>query len=136
MDMKKILAFMLVFMLSLTVAVAQDRKGSGLSVWLKDLQKKIRLVMPRKSLHMETAIAGIRGAKEEQKTKLYWKNKEAEEPVSEEELTGFKCCVDRAEKGETEAAVKEMEKFMQQYPDSALIPDAQKTLDLAKAEVK
>lgn len=138
MEMKRILALVLVFILSLTfaVAVAQERKESGLAAWLKDLQKKIKLIMPQKSLPMETAIAGIRGTKEEQKTKLYWKGKDGDEPVSEAELAEFKSAVDLAEKGEKGTAIKELEEFMAQFPDSALIPDAKKTLDLVKAEAK
>jgi TolA-binding protein len=131
-----LLTLILVFMLSLTVAVAQDRKESGLSAWLKDLQRKIQQVMPRKPLHMETAIAGVRAVKEEEKAKLYWKGKDREEPVSETELARFKSVVDLAEKGDKSATIKGIEEFMEQFPDSALIPDAKKTLDLVMAEAK
>jgi len=136
MEMKRILTLILVFILSLTVAIAQDKRESGLAAWLKDLQKKINQVMPRKSLRMETAVAGIRGVREEQKARLYWKGKQREEPVSEAELTKFKAAVDLAAKGERDATIKEIEAFMQEFPDSALIPDAKKTLDLVKAEAE
>jgi outer membrane protein assembly factor BamD (BamD/ComL family) len=33
-------------------------------------------------------------------------------------------------------SVKGLEEFMEQFPDSALIPDAKKTLDLVRAEAK
>lgn len=134
--MKRTLVLILVLMFGLTVAVAQDKKESGLAAWLKDLQRKIQQIMPRKSLPMETAIAGIRGVRVEEKGKVYWKGKRQEEPVSEAELAKFKNAVDRAAKGEMQATVKEMEAFMEEFPDSALIPDAKKTLDLARAEEK
>jgi TolA-binding protein len=114
----------------LALAVAQEQKESALSAWLKDLQRKIKQIMPRKSPPMETAVAGIRGAEVEQKVVLYWKGKEGEEPVTEAELAKFEGAIDLAAKGERAAAIKELEEFMAQFPDSPLIPDAQKTLSL------
>jgi len=132
--MKRIVMFILVFMLGLGVAVAQDQKEAGLAAWLKDLQRKIQQIMPRRSLPMETAIAGIRGVRQEQKATLYWKGKKEEEAVSEGELAKFKGAVDLAVRGERQATIKEMEAFMREFPDSPFIPDAKKTLDLVRAE--
>ena len=121
--------------LCFTMAQAQERKETGLSSWLKDLQKKIEAIAPKKSLPVSTGVAGVRGAKDESgKDKLYWKGKKGEEPVREEELSEFKEGIAFAQKGDTAAAIKELEEFMSQYPDSALIPDAKKSLDLLKAD--
>jgi TolA-binding protein len=110
-------------------------RETGLSAWFKELQKKIDVIAPRKSLSVGTGVAGVRGAKDDNgRSKLYWKGKKAEEPVTEEELNKFKECLAFAEKGDTTAAIKELDEFMKQYPDSALIPDANKSLDLLKAE--
>jgi len=123
--------------LCLTLVQAQDKKESGLSSWFKELQKKIDTIAPRKTLPVSTGVAGVRGAKDESgKGKLYWKGKKGEEPVTEEELNEFKEGIAFAQKGDTAAAIRELEEFMKQYPDSALIPDAKKSLDLLRSEAK
>lgn len=112
----------------------QPMQGVTISEWLKGLQKKIEQIVPKKSLPMTTAVAGVRGTKEEDQPKLYWKGKMGEEIITEEELARFKKAVDLAISGERDAALRELEDFMKQYPDSALIPDAKKTIDLVKAD--
>ena len=118
-----------------TTVPAQEKKESGLSSWLKELQKKIDVLAPRKSLSVSTGVAGVRGAKDDSgRSKLYWKGKKGDEPVTEEELHEFKEGLEFAAKGDTAMATRELEEFMKQYPDSPLIPDAKKSLDLVKAE--
>ena len=114
-----------------------EQRESGFSSWVRDLQKKIDVIAPRKSLSVSTGVAGVRGAKDDTgKAKMYWKGKKGEEPVTEAELKEFKEALAFAEKGDTAGAVHEFEEFMKQYPDSALIPDAKKTLDLLRADAK
>ncbi len=139
--MKKILSIVLILGLCFAAAAAaqeqeKEKKDSGIMEWLKGVQKKIEQIVPKKSLPVSTGVAGVRGAKEDDKTKLYWKGKKGDEAVTEEELAEFKSAVDLAMKGEKTAAAKELEKFMTQFPDSALVPDAKKTLDLMKEEGK
>jgi len=134
---KKLIILFGMLALCVTAAPAQETKESGISAWFKELQKKIDVLAPRKSLPMSTGVAGVRGAKEDSgRGKLYWKGKKGEEPVTEEELKEFREGITFAEKGDTAAATKELDEFMKQYPDSALIPDAKKSLDLLKAEAK
>lgn len=133
---KNLFSILLTAALAAGVAAAQDKKESSLGDWLKGIQKKIESIIPKKQPTVTTGVAGIRGAKEDTQTKLYWKGKKGDEPVTEEELMEFKTGVDLASKGENQAAIRELEEFMQQFPDSALIPDAKKTLDLVKAESK
>jgi TolA-binding protein len=134
---KKLIVVFGMLTLCITAAPAQETKESGLSSWFRELQKKIDIISPRKAPTVTTGVAGVRGAKDESsKNKLYWKGKKGEEPVTEEELKEFKEGIAFAEKGDTAAAIKELDEFMKLYPDSALIPDAKKSLDLLKAEVK
>ncbi len=124
-------------MFSAAVAGETDKKpASGMTEWLKGLQKKIGQIVPKKTVPVTTSVAGVRGAKEDTQVKLYWKGKKSEELVTEQEMAEFKNGVDLAANGDTEASVKKIEEFMKQYPDSAMIPDAKKTLDLVKAEIK
>ncbi len=137
--MKKIFSLVLMLSLCCTAAMAQEqakKTGSGISEWLRRLQYKIAQIIPRKTLPMTTSVAGVRGANEGVQAKLYWKGKKGEEAVTEEEMEKFKSAVALAEKGDNEGSLKQLDDFMKQYPDSALIPDAKKTFDLVKAEPK
>ena len=136
---KKLFALSMIVGLCCTVTLAQEHEkkvGPTITEWLKGLQQKIAQIVPKKSVPQSTIVAGVRGAKENASTKLYWKGKEGAEPVTEEEVSEFKKGIDLAAKGERSQAVKVLQEFMKQYPDSALIPDAKKTLDLIKAEGK
>ena len=136
---KKIFALVLIFGLcSLTAAAqeTQEQKSTGLSDWLRGIQKKIEQIIPKKTLPVTTGVAGVRGAKEDSQVKLYWKGKKGDESVTEEELAKFKAGIDLATKGDKQASITELEDFMKHYPDSPLIPDVKKTLDMVKAEGK
>jgi len=127
-------------LLVLSVAAAQaqqvqEKKEAGLSSWLRDLQKKIDRISPRKAPAVRAGVSGVRGAKDDSyRSQLYWKGKNDVETVTEEELKEFKEGLAYAEAGNRAEAIHELEKFMTRHPDSALIPDAKKTMDLMKAE--
>ncbi len=128
--------FMLVIAGAASAQEKMEQQESGLASWLRNMQKKLDIVNPRKTPPVTTGVAGVRGSKEEGKTKLYWKGKKGEEQVSEEELAEFKAALELAGNGESAAAARGLERFLQQYPDSALVPDAKRTLDLVKAQGK
>jgi len=134
--MRKICTIAVTLFLCCSALCAQEKSDSSLSIWIKNLQQKISQLVPKKSLNLSTGVAGTRGAREDASVKLYWKGKKGDEQVSEEELLKFKEGVDQAGKGAKDESVKTLEDFMKQYPDSALIPDAKKTLDLVKAEIQ
>jgi TolA-binding protein len=134
---RRLVGLFAVIVLSAGTVAAQDtreQQESGLAAWLRSMRQKLDIVSPRKTLPMTTGVAGVRGAKKEDDAKLYWKGKQGDDAVAEAELNELKEAVSLAEQGETAAAVRELEEFMKQYPDSALIPAAKKTLDLVKAE--
>jgi hypothetical protein len=137
--MKKLIpiALMLIFVCTAAAAQEQEKKqSSGIAEWLKGLQNKIAQIVPKKTVPMSTGVAGVRGAKEDSHAKLYWKGKKDSEVVTEEEMQKFSAGVDLAGKGDRDGSLKQLEEFMKQFPDSALIPDAKKTYDLVKAEPK
>ena len=136
---KKMFALVVVVGMCCSVAFAQEaekKAGPSISQWLKGLQLKLAQIAPRKSVPQATIVAGVRGAKGDASTKLYWKGKKGEEPVTEEEMSEFKKGVELAMKGDKPGATTQLTEFMKQYPDSSLIPDAKKTLDLVKFELK
>ena len=137
--MKKIFSMVLMLSLCCTAAMAEEqakKPGPSISEWLRGLQNKIAQIIPKKTVPMTTSVAGVRGAKEGVQAKLYWKGKKGEEAVTEEEMEKFKSGVALAEKGDNDGSLKQLDDFMKQYPDSALIPDAKKTVDMVKAEPK
>jgi len=118
----------------MALAQEQERKADpSIAEWLKVLEKKLEQIVPNKSVPLSTVIAGARGANEDSRPKLYWKGKKGDEAVTEEELTKFKSAIAAVKNGDSTGAIKDLAEFMKQYPDSALIPDAKKTLDLVKA---
>ncbi len=134
--MKKIAACIVIGVLFGTGVFAQEQErkaGPTITEWLKGLQNKIASIMPKKTVNVSTGVAGVRGAKEDSQVKLYWKGKRVDTLVTEEEMAKFKDCLKIAETGDRDASIKKLEEFMKTYPDSTLIPDAKKTLDLVKA---
>ena len=132
----KLFSLIIITGLCCSPALAQEQKSPSLADWLKVIQKKIDKIALKKIRPLSTGVARIRGTREDASVKLYWKGKKNDEPVTEEEMSAFKMGLDLAGKGERTEAVKELQEFMKHYPDSALIPDAKKTLDLVKAEEK
>ena len=136
---KKIVAVAVLVSLSFTMSLAKEQEGKpgpGISEWLKGLQKKLEQIVPKKTVPLRMAATGGRGVREDAQPKLYWKGKKGDEDVTEEELTKFKSALDAVEKGDRSSAIKELGEFMKQYPDSALIPDVKRTMDLVKADEK
>src|SRR6185503_7891511 len=120
--------------LALSLFVTSVQAGEWtLKDWLKDLDAKINRV-ERKQKSRMTAAAAVRGAKQDQSSskKLYWKGKKTAQPVTQQELDEFKASVALAQEGKNEDVEKSLTAFMQKHPDSALAPDAQKTLALLK----
>lgn len=137
MMMRKLMMSFGLIVLVAGMAPAQEKKDSGFSSWFKDLQKKIDVIAPRKSLTVSTGVAGVRGAKDDSnRSKLYWKGKQGEEPVTEAELAEFKEALAYVEAGKIAEATHEFEEFLKQHPDSALVPDAKKSLDALKVAAK
>lgn len=106
--------------------------NTGFMNWIKALQRKIETMAPKKTMPMGTGVAGIRGAKDDEKAKLYWKGKKGEDGVTEDELIAFRSAVELAEQGQNDASIKGLEDFLARYPGSPLTEDAKKTLDMLK----
>ncbi len=135
--MKKLLFTALIFGLCCAAGRAQEQeKKDAVSEWLKRLQNKIAQIVPKKSIPLSTGVAGVRGAREDSQVKLYWKGKKGEEAVTEEEIAAFQAGVDLAGKGDWDGSVRQLDQFMKQHPESALIPDAKKTCDLVNSMPK
>jgi len=135
-----ILAVLVCLFCALVLAQAQEQQKKsgdpGISAWLHGLQKKLEQIVPRKSVPLRSGVGGLHGSREAPQVRLYWKGNKDDEAVTEGELMKFKSAVDAAAKDDRAGSVKGFEEFMKLYPDSALIPDAKKTLDIMRSEGK
>ena len=108
-------------------------EGRSLKDWLKDLDSRLRRTEERHKGRL-TAAASVRGAKQEDSSKLYWKGRKGNQAVTSEEIEAFKAAVGLAGEGKTSEARKGLEEFMAKFPGSPLGPDAQSTLALLPVE--
>jgi TolA-binding protein len=132
----KLFSFIIITGLCCSPALAAEPKGSSLADWIKVVQKKISMIVPKKIQPLSSGESGIRGAREDAPARLYWMGKKSEEPVTEEEMKEFRTAVDLIVRDDRDAAATVLEKFLMQYPSSVLVPDAKKMLDLIKVEEK
>ncbi len=131
--MKKIIVFLITIAFIATFAYAGEEKKEK-SFWDNLVKKMTRIVPKKKSrTYTTTAVGGVRGAKDESTDKLYWKDKEIEMNVSQEEIDKFNNAVSLAVDGKGKAAEKGFEEFLAAYPKSPLKNDAQSALKELRA---
>ena len=70
--MKKIAGLCLALLLTCTVTQAAENSADKAGLWSK-MRSKIEQVTPKKKAASETVVGGVRGAKEEGSSDLYWK---------------------------------------------------------------
>lgn len=126
---KSIILLSAVFLIAATAGFAAEKKT--LSYWIKNTGSKLESVSKKKK---DTAVAGVKGAPEKATDELYWKGEKPD--VNEEEIDALESAVELANKGETAAAVKELEAFVAKYPKSPLTPDAKEGIKMLKAAKK
>jgi TolA-binding protein len=99
--------------------------------YLKELQVKLEHAAKRANQPTATGsnVIGVRGSKQEPLSKqLYWKGKAAPPAVTPDEVKVFRSAVEQAQAGRTDEAVTALNAFIQQYPNSSLLPDAKEAL--------
>ncbi len=103
--------------------------GSGFDYWIKALSNKLRNLSSESADNNRTSVVGVKGAKDSESEELYWKDS----PQSQsEEVEALEKAVAAASEGKSELAIKELEAFLEKYPDSALASDAEQGLRLLK----
>lgn len=102
-------------------------EGRSFKDWLKDLDARIRRTEDKRRDQLITAGA-VRGNKESDAGKLYWKGRKEVRPVTAEELDAFKASVALAGAGKSAEAKKGLEDFLVKFPGSPLEEDAKETL--------
>lgn len=128
--MKKRIILSLVLVLAAASAYGEQKEG----FWDK-LQNKLEKVTPVKKATSTTAVGGVRGAKNDDATDIYWKGKDKASDISEEELQKFNAALESKKKGDNYLAMKQLEEFLAAYPQSPLRAEGLQAVELIKAEI-
>jgi TolA-binding protein len=128
--MKKRIILSLVLVLAAVTAYGEQKDG----FWDK-LQNKLEKVTPVKKATSTTAVGGVRGAKNDDATDIYWKGKDKASDITEEELQKFSAAFESKKKGDNYLALKQLEEFLTAYPQSSLRGEGLQAVELIKAEI-
>src|SRR5882724_3561437 len=126
---------LLVGLLALGVSArAEDAKpAQDLASYLDQLQVKLEHTAQRANQPSSSgsSVVSLRGSKQESASKqLYWKGKSGPAPVTPEEVKMFRTAIEQAKAGQKDVAVVTLRSFVEKYPKSGLIGDANDTLKL------
>lgn len=124
--------YILSLLLVLTAAAAHGGEKDGF--WDK-LQNKLEKVTPAKKASATTAVGGVRGAKNDDATEIYWKGKDKSSEMNEEELHKFNLAVESKVKGDNELAMKQFEEFLAAYPLSPFRVEGLQAVEKIKLEI-
>jgi len=119
--MKKNRVLFVVLCVSLPLFLAGTAFGEE-SFW-DSLRRKMETVTPAKKAASTAAVGGVRGAKNDGASDLYWKGKVEPIEVNEEELRAFNVALQTAVIGEREESLKLFQDFLVSYPESPLKDD-------------
>lgn len=115
-----------------TARAEEAKTGSDLSHYLEQLQVKLEHAAERANQPTASggsSVVGLRGSKQEPLSRqLYWKGKKIAAPLTPDEVKLMRQAVEQARAGHPAEAVSILQAFEQKYPQSALLPDAQATL--------
>jgi len=118
-----VLLSVLIQLVSIGTAIGEE------SFW-DSLRRKMETVTPAKKGASTAAVGGVRGAKNEGASDLYWKGKTQPLEVNEEEIRAFNVALQAAVIGEKEESLRLFEDFLVNYPESPLKDDV--TLAIAQ----
>jgi hypothetical protein len=126
---------LLVLVVLLAVVFASVVQGAEKDTFWDSLRVKLQKITPAKNINETTSVAGIRGAKNDSESDMYWKGKDKTESVTEEELQKFNLALDAKMKGNSEQSLKLFDEFLIAYPQSPLRVDALQAADKIKLEL-
>jgi TolA-binding protein len=116
---------------------AEEAKPTqDLAAYLEQMQVKLEHTAQRANQPSSSgsSVVGLRGSKQESASKqLYWKGKTGAAPVTTEEVKMFRTAIEQAKAGQKDVAVATLKSFVEKYPKSGLIGDANDTLALLTA---
>lgn len=126
---------LLMFSALLVFVMTSGAQGATKDSFWDNLQGKLEKVTPAKKSSVTTAVGGVRAAKNEPASDMYWKGKDKSPSVPEDELQKFKIAVDTKVNGNNEEALKLFQEFLKKYPQSSLRVEGLQAVDKIKAEM-
>ena len=115
----------------------EDAKpAQDLASYLEKMQVKLEHTAQRANQPSSSgsSVVGLRGSKQESASKqLYWKGKTGAAPVTPEEVKMFRTALEQAKAGQKEVAIATLKSFMEKYPKSGLLEDADDTVKILSA---
>lgn len=126
---------MLVCSMLLVAAIAHGEQASKKDAFWDGLSKKLEKLTPTKKGATTTAVGGVRGAKNEDATDIYWKGKEKSVDMAQDELQKFNGAVESKLKGDNVQALKQFEEFLVLYPQSAFRVEGLQAVEKLKQEM-
>jgi hypothetical protein len=123
---------MLLGMLLLMSAPVSGEQKEGF--WDK-LQTKLEKITPAKKVSTTSAVGGVRGAKNDDASDIYWKGRDKALEMSDEELEKFNLAMESRRKGDNELSLKQFEEFLNLYPQSQFRVEGLQAVDTLRAEI-
>jgi len=99
------------------------------------LQTKLEKVTPSKKVNAATAVGGVRGAKNDDSSDIYWKGRDKSPDMNDEELEKFNLAMESRRKGENELALKQFEEFLNMYPQSQFRVEGLQAAEMLRTEI-
>ena len=126
---------MILCSLVLLATVAHGEQAVRKDAFWEKLASKLEKLTPAKKSSTTTAVGGVRGAKSDDSTDIYWKGKDKPVEMAEDELQKFNRAVECRMKGDNEQALKQFEEFLAAYPQSAFKVEGLQAVDKLKQEI-
>jgi hypothetical protein len=121
--------------LLLAVSVAHGEQAEKKEAFWEKMTQKLEKITPAKKGATTTAVGGVRGAKNDEATDIYWKGKEKPVDIAQDEMQMFTAAVDSRIKGDKEAALRQFEEFLVMYPQSAFRVEGLQAVEKIKQEI-
>jgi hypothetical protein len=99
------------------------------------LQSKLDKVSPSKKISTTTAVGGVRGAKNDDASDIYWKGRDKTLDMNDEELAKFTLALESRRKGENEIAIKQFEEFLELYPQSQFRVEGLQAIEMIRVDM-
>jgi hypothetical protein len=99
------------------------------------LQSKLDKVTPSKKISTTTAVGGVRGAKNDDASDIYWKGRDKTLDMNDEELAKFSLALESRRKGESEIALKQFEEFLELYPQSQFRVEGLQAIEMIRVDM-
>jgi len=126
---------LMVCSLLLVASIAHGEQVVKKDAFWEKLGQKLEKLTPAKKGATTTAVGGVRGAKNDEATDIYWKGKEKSVEMAQDEMQLFTAAIESRMKGDNEAALKQFEEFLVMYPQSSFRVEGLQAAEKIRQEI-